>query len=299
MKLAINRHDDDAKIFAARSNVDPNQLPPIDPPPPSPPPPSHDEDPVAKARYEADTARAESERLKKRLDELSKQVLTDEQRARYAELEAKAREDEEKRLAERGEFDKWRSQIQDKHTRELESVRAETTAEAARREATEKELKDTLIGLAFSGATDLFGPSGKTTMLPDVAKAYFSGNVSVEMAKPQHGGGPEVRRVVVRDANGTVIVDPKTGHPMEFQAAMTELVMSHPQRIHMLRGSGKVGSGSAGGSNAGQETDLSKLKPQDFKDPAVRERVRRQYANKGGMQIGPAFDTLNDLKNKG
>lgn len=266
---------------------------PDDPPPV---PPTDADAQLQRAQYELETARAESTRIKRDLDEIRKQLPTDEQRARYAEMEAAFQKAEEDRLKKAGEFDAWRQQIQAKNDEQLSALRTETQNALALAGQHEKELNDTLIGLAFSGATDWFGPTGKTVLIPEVAQSYFARSVEIEVV-PSPSGGKASRRVVVRDANGTVIVDPRSGKPMPFSEAIGELITAHPQRQQFLRGSGKVGSGSTGGTGGADDIDLSKLKAADFHDPKVRERLRDQQTASGGMQVGPAFDRINRARN--
>lgn len=263
----------------------------VDPPsdPPQPPPPA---DPAEALRFEADQAKAAARALQKQLDELKSQLPSADQRAKWAELEAKDRADEEERLKKAGEFDAWRKQITDKHATDLEAERQRLANEAAAKAALEHELNDQQVSLAFSNATEWFGPNGKTVLLPDIAKSYFAPHVTVEVI-PQEGRSP-VRRVLVKDANGVVIVDPKTGRPAEFSWAIGEVVQAHPSKNSILRGSGKVGSGNAGGGNGGNAIDINNLKRQDFQRKEVREAVKEAQRQPGGLQIGPAWDRPRD-----
>jgi hypothetical protein len=279
------------KNIAVRYGVRTDRVDPVPPlPDPNPPaPPEPDADEVQRAKYEADVARAEGARLKKQLEEIQKQLPSQEDRARWSQLELEAQNTEEERKRKSGEFDSWRSQIEAKHAKALDDERQVVANAQAAAAATEKELNDTLIGLAFSGATEWFGEAGKTVLLPEIAQSYFAGNVAIEVL-PGVNGGPARRRVIVRGMNGTNIVDLKTGQPAAFDQAIGELIESHPRRKHIMRGSGKVGSGSAGGDNGLEGKDLANLKPSDFKDQKIRDAVRDSLAAPGGLQVGPGFD---------
>lgn len=243
---------------------------------------------VKKAAFERDQATAKAAKFQKELDELKKALPTDEQKARWAELESAAEKTEEERKKKAGEFDAWRTQIADKHAKDLEAERKRIEAETHKAAEIEKELHDTLKGLSFAGASDLFGPTGSTVLMPAIAQAYFANQV--EVVKDETSGA---RRVVVKDATGSVLVDPKTGAPMEFARAMKELIDSHPDRDHLLRGSGKVGSGSPGGGHgSGHQIDLNRLKPSDFHNPKVREALRQQSEGAGGLVVAPALRRL-------
>lgn len=263
--------------------------------PPQPPPP--DDDVIRQARIDADAAKAEAARLKREMDEIRKAVPSEEQRARWAELEERDRKAEEEKAKAAGNFDEWRRQINEKHAKDMDAERQMRENAAAQAAAIERDLQNTLVGQEFAKASDLFGPTGKTVLLPEVAQSYFASNVEVEVVAAANGG-PSGRRVVVKDHHGAVILDPKNGKPMPFAAAMAQLIDTHPQKAHLLRGSGKVGSNTTGGAHGGQDLDLSRLKAGDFADPAVRAAVRANQANAGGLQMGPAFDRMKPTRGK-
>ena len=263
----------------------------VEPPVPENTPPPPDTGELQRLQFEADQARAASSRLQKELEEIKKQLPSDEQRARWAELDAQYQTSEEQRKRKEGEFDAWRVSIQDKHTKELDAARQERANEVARAEATERELNDTLIGLAFSNATEWFGPTGKTVLTPAMAQAYFAPHVSIEVV-PGANGSPSRRRVIVKDARGVTIVDSKTGQPPSFGQAIGEVIESHPDKKQMLRGSGKVGSNSPGGESGIEGRDLSRLKPSDFQNQEVRDAVRESLTAPGGLKVGPGFDLI-------
>lgn len=245
------------------------------------------EDVVKRAAYERDNAKAEAQKLKRQLDELQKSLPSDEQKARWAELEKQHETAEEERKRKAGEFDKWREQINTKHESELKARERVAEEERNRTAQVNQELNNTLIGLQFAGASKLFGAAGKTVLPPDIAQSYFANRVEVQVDEKTGA-----RSVIVKDAHGTTIVDEKTGRPMEFEKAMTEVIDSYPAKELILRGSGKSGSNSPGGGHGLESRDLNNLRPSDFADPKVREAVRRQQAQAGGMQIGPAFDRM-------
>ena len=245
------------------------------------------DDAMKKLAFERDSAAAAAAKAKRELEDLRKGMPTDEQRARWADLEKQSESAEEERKRKAGEFDGWRTQITTRHD---EIVKAKDRAIEEERQKTasvEKGWNDTLIGLSFAGATDLFGPSGQTVLLPGFAQAAFASHVQVVVDDAGN------RSVVVNDGKGAPLIDPKTGAPLPFAKAMKELIESHPQKDDLLRHSGKVGSGSLGGTNTGSGgIDLTRLRPSDFRDPKVAQALRDRHANAGGMQIGTHFDTV-------
>jgi hypothetical protein len=242
---------------------------------------------TARRIYEADQAKAEAARLKKEIEEIRKGLPSDEQRARWAELEAEQQKAEEDRLKKAGEFDGWRTQVIERHQKEIDAERQNRANEAARASALETELRETLVAREFADATELFGPTGKTVLPPSIAKDHFARNVEVQV------GDNGSRTVVVKDSHNAVIVDPKSGRPMPFAKAMWEVIDAYPQKAQILRGSGKVGTNSSGGVYDGDGgIDTSRLKSSDFADKKVRDAVRAKMNVAGGLQIGPGFDRL-------
>ncbi len=255
--------------------------------PVAPPPPPNAEEEIQRQRYESDQAKAEAARLKRELEEIRKALPSDEQRTRWAELEAEQQKAEEEKARKAGEFDSWRQQLNERHQKEIEAERQNRTNEAARAAALENELRETLVAREFADATDLFGPTGKTVLPPSIAQSYFARNVEVQVSDAG------VRSVVVKDSHGAAILDPKTGRPMPFAKAMWEVIDAYPQKTQILRGSGKVGTNSSGGIYDGEGgIDVSRLKPSDFHDQKVRDAVRQKMNVAGGLQIGPGFDRL-------
>lgn len=248
---------------------------------------SGNEDAVKKLAFERDSARGETAKLKKQLDELQKNMPTEEQRAKWQEMEAAAAKAEEDRQRKAGEFDELRRQIVERHDGQIKAKDKALAEKQAERDAIDAELNNTLIGLQFAGAASLFGPNGKTVLLPEVAQSYLGNRVAIQ--RDEKTGA---RQVVVKDAHGQVILDPKSGQPMEFGKAMEEVIDAHPAKQALLRGSGKSGSNSPGGGNGLESKDLNNLRPSDFADPKVREAVRRQQSSAGALQIGPAWDKL-------
>lgn len=241
------------------------------------------DDAMKTLQFERDSARADLAKVNKQIEELKKTLPSEDQRKKWDEALKAQEHAEEERKKKAGEWDSLRQQLVDKHAKELDTA-------LSGKSAAEKELNDTLIGLAFAGATDLFGPgpTAKTVLLPEMAQAYFGAHVEVRIDDKTGK-----RQVIVKDGLGHPLLDPKTGQPMEFAKAMKEIVESHPQKDHLLRGSGKVGSGSTGGVNdTGGKFDPNKMTVADFRDPAKRDALRRQQAEAGGLSFGPAWDRV-------
>jgi hypothetical protein len=220
----------------------------------------------AKKAFDArQVAKREADELRKQLDAL-KGIDPEE----YRTLKQEREQAEQDRAKKAGEFDKLQQQLVTKHQSEL-------TAEQQKREAAEQRLQRTIIGRAFADAVDLFGPSGKTIYLPSDAERIFGDRVKVQ----------EDGTVAVVDANGDVILDSKTGKPATFAAAMEEYIDGLPDKQHRLRGSGKAGSGSSGGATASlsdHEIDVTRLTPDQRRDPKVLAALKAKRP-RGGMYV--------------
>lgn len=229
----------------------------------------------AEAR-KAFTARDE---IKNKLRDLEGRVLSDDDRKLFEKLRADAATTEEQRKRKEGEFDTWRADILKKHE---EAV----TGERTKREAAEVRLRQKLIGLEFAAASTLFGDNGKTVLTPDIAEAYFGRNVDIQT----DDDGTE--RVVVKGPDGHVIISAKTGKPAGFVEAMEEVIAGLPNRDRILRGSGKAGSGSPGGSKTGAPgaPDLQTLTERAAKgDKDAIKALKDRRSQSSAMVFGSAL----------
>ena len=207
-------------------------------------------------------------------------IVSEEQIARLKELEDAAAKAEEDKKRKAGEFDSLREQMTKKHAAELQAERERVTK-------AETRLHRTLISREFAAASDLFASDGKTVLPADVAETYFARFVSV-----QDDDAGDLR-VVVKGHDGQVILDAATGQPASFSAAIAEVIDGMPQekKDRILRGSGKAGSGSSGGSNTPvHQADVTELTQRANRgDKAAIDALRQRRANSGGLVMGTAF----------
>jgi hypothetical protein len=241
-----------------------------DPPPPSDPP---KDDLIPRA--EAKKAFEARDKAKKEADELRTRLATIEQAEK--DREAKA---EEERLKKAGEWEAMKQTLVSKHTTELEAERKACTQ-------LEQSYRQEKIEAAFLAATDLFGghDGSKTILTGDMANAYLGKYVSYEEVEV---AGKPVQTIVVRDPDGNILLDGK-GNPAKFAEAISELINQLPTKDRILRGSGKTGSGSSGGSTShSQPVDLRNLTPARLKDPKVIEALKAARPA-SGITMGAAF----------
>lgn len=221
-------------------------------------------------REEAKKAFQARDEVKKQLRELEQRVLKPEELEEFQRLRDMAAKQEEDRAKKAGEFEQLRVNLLKKHDEEL-------AAEKKRAEEADGRLRKTLIGLSFAQASEWFGKDGKTILTPEIAEAFYGKYVDLD--------GDQV---IVKDTQGQTILDARTGKPARFAEAIGELITSLPNKDHVLRGSGKTGSGSSGGSGGvAPTTDLGELTQRARKgDKAALDALRRQQESVGAMVLG-------------
>lgn len=230
---------------------------------------------------------------KKRLAELEEQglVITADQKKRLADLEKAAADAEEERKRKQGEFDSWRKDITTKHQTEI-GKRDETIT------TLQKEIENDKIAAAFGAALDLFGGGEKslTILTPTLASKTFSEYVKYEEFDFGDEDGGKRRVLVVRDLKGKIIRG-DGGVPAPFPEAIKRLIEQHPDKDHILRGSGKAGSGARGGSgDRSKHVDFHNLTPEQMRDPAIIEQAKRRTAAAGGIVYGDAWERAKAAK---
>ena len=125
--------------------------------------------------------------------------------------------------------------------------------------------------------------SYQTILTPEVAEAYYGRYVEVQEVNGR-------KSVVVKDPQGQVILDAKTGQPASFAVAIGELIDALPNKDRIIRGSGKTGSGSSGGAVGGHgQLDLRNLTPDQRRDPKVLAALRASLP-RGGVVMGEAYE---------
>lgn len=234
----------------------------------------------------AASAFANRDDIKKRIAELEKGQMTPEQRKEYADLKAAQAKAEEERKRKEGEFDTWRKDINDKHQTELKT-REDRIAEL------ERDIAQGEIRRAFLAETDYFGggENSKTVLVGELAVDALGRYVSYE--EYDFGGETGKKKaLIVRDATGKILYG-KDGRPAPFKEALDGLLGSHPGKDHILRGSGKAGSGARGDGvlDDKSKVDLSRsITREQARDPKVKAQLESVGA--GGLQMGRGFSRL-------
>lgn len=235
------------------------------------------------AYYQAEAKQAFKDRdaAKKALRDAQEKglIVTPEKLQRLQELEDAATKADEDRKRKEGEFDTLKTQLVDKHTKEITERDTKISTLAQRFQTTLKRAE-------FGQASELFGAHDKALTIFDAQMAEDVLGKYVHVEDTDDGG----HRIVVKNGKGQVIVG-KDGEPLPFAKAMVELIDGLPNKNRILRGSGTTGSGNSGGHGSGHGApNLDNLKASDFKDPKVRDAVRKKHDNAGGIRSGAIFD---------
>lgn len=241
-----------------------------EPPPPSLEPPADDLIPRAEAKKAFEARDKAKKELQSLLD--SGRVITDDQVEKYKKLEEAAAKSEEDRKRKSGEWDSLRTQLAEKHANEIKERDSKLSTLSQR-------FKNTVVRAEFGAASDYFNgsDSSKTILDVDLGMAFLGKFVQVEDTDDEIG-----YRVVVKKPNGDIIIG-DDGNPAPFASAIGELIKTLPNKDRILRGSGKTGSGSSGGSThaaaAADVTELTKLAQQGDKAAIEKLRARRNASN--------------------
>jgi hypothetical protein len=210
----------------------------------------------------------------------SGRVVTPEQFEKFRKLEEAAAKADEDRKRKAGEFDSLRTQLIEKHTTEIKERDSKLSQLSER-------FKSTVVRAEFGSAVDYFSgsESSKTILDVDLGMAALGKYVQVEDTDDDIG-----YRVVVKSPKGDTILG-ADGNPASFTEAIGELIKLLPNRDRILRGSGKTGSGSSGGSTvAGKSADLAELTrraERGDKEAIAALRARRNAGS--GVVMGSAF----------
>jgi hypothetical protein len=227
--------------------------------------------------------------LKNRMRELESRVMSDEDRKLFDTLKTQQEKAEEERKRKEGEFDSWRAQAEKKHEAAMKAKDEAIAEREAKLSSGERDFDNLMIENAFSAASEWFGPLAKTHYNARAGQRIFAEFVEVE--KTEDANGRISRRVVVKNPDGEIIRNTKTGQPESFALAIGELLAALPDKNEHLRGSGKPGSGNSGAGSGleGAILDASKLTPEQRSDPKVIARLRQQRP-KAGMVFGTAYN---------
>lgn len=250
------------------------------------------DEPIKKLQFERDSERAKAERFAKELNDLKGRMPSQDDLDRWRSLEEAAAKADEERAKKAGEFDGILKQRDEKFERERKSFEQQLAERDAKAKAAESELERSMIASEFGSATDWFGgETARTILKPTRAHQILGDHVKVETYEDN---GRTKRRVIVTDLNGEPIYDTKTRQPASFSQAIGELIEMLPDKNDILRGSGRTGSGSSGGTTTGSDRSVVDVRVAQradvFRDPKAVQQMKDQMDRSGGLQSGPGWD---------
>lgn len=234
---------------------------------------------------EAKKAFLARDEVKQKLRDIEGRVITDDDRVLFEKLRKEHADLEEQRKLKAGEFEAAKQELEKRHATETGKLKDQLATIS-------KRLRDREVDNAFFGATEYFGGNdAKTILPPDIARDSLGKYVEVQ--EVDLGDGTKATQVVVKDARGETIRG-DDGKPAPFAEAIGTLILGLPNKDRILRGSGKVGSGSSGGAHgaAYNQSDLdADVKAVQRGDKEAMKRLQARQGRIGGMVRGAAFET--------
>ena len=142
------------------------------------------------------------------------------------------------KLEEKGEWDRLKAQMLEAHTKELETVRGESTTKVSELESVlanmRREIHELTIGRSFSESSYI---RDDLTLTPAKARIIYGGHFELQDGKIVAYDKPAGAE------NRTMFID-GDGEPLAFDKAMQKLVELDPDRDNLLRSKIRAGSGS-------------------------------------------------------
>lgn len=178
--------------------------------------------------------RAESAKYRTKVRELEEKMAKFDEidPDEYRQLKQSQKEAENKKLEEKGEFEKLKGQMVESHQKELDKLQGEIENLKQQIAGSEGELNTTILQheIAVAAAT-------AKAINPKLVEMVAMQQMKVEK-------GEDGRRVIkVLDADGNRRMDVKTGEPLTITQVIEEMKMT-PDYAHLFAG-GKAGGGSS------------------------------------------------------
>lgn len=159
--------------------------------------------------------------------------MKDEQKAREAEAAKKAKDEEERRLRDAGQFEALRERMAEEHKREMEAARGQVTELDTTVNSLKTQIESLTMGAAFGSSRFL---SEETIIGPSKARIIYGAYFDVE-------GGNLVPYNAPRGSDKRVKIVDARGQPKNFEEAIKEIIEADSDRDRILRPRQKAGSG--------------------------------------------------------
>lgn len=178
--------------------------------------------------------RKEKERkLQEELDTLRKQV-GDLNLDEVRQLLEQKKQDELKKMEERGEFDRIKQQMVEEHNRQQDQLKQQIADLQKQLSERDDKVNELSIGNSFSQSNYI---ANELTLTPSKARALYGAHFELEDGQVVAYDKPRGA------ANRTVLVD-GAGNPLSFDKAMQKIIEADPDRDSLIRSKFRQGSGS-------------------------------------------------------
>lgn len=195
--------------------------------------------------------RKEKERkLQEELDTLRKQV-GDLNLDEVRQLLEQKKQDELKKMEERGEFDRIKQQMVEEHTKQQDQLKQQIADLQKQLSERDDKVNELSIGNSFSQSNYI---ANELTLTPSKARALYGAHFELEDGQVVAYDKPRGA------ANRTVLVD-GAGNPLSFDKAMQKIIEADPDRDSLIRSKFRQGSGSHSKQTSQPKTPAKHLSP--------------------------------------
>lgn len=150
------------------------------------------------------------------------------------ELLKQQKELEQKKLEDKGEWDKLKAQMVEESNKVVEALKGDLSAKDAELQALRNQISELTIGNAFTGSKFI---TEELTLTPAKTRVIYGQHFEFQDGKVVAFDKPASAK------DRTVLVDAQ-GEPLQFEAALKKLVEIDPERDQLLRSKMKPGAGS-------------------------------------------------------
>lgn len=181
-----------------------------------------------------------------------------------AKMEAERRAAEQKKLEEKGEWEKLKAQMAEEHEKATAGYKQQIKDLESKIQGENAKIAELTVGSAFSASEYL---KSKTILPPNKARALFGAYFDIAE------DGKVIGYDKPRGTSGRTQLVDQSGNPLAFEAAIEKIISSDPDSEAFIRAPGKNGAGS--GTTGGSETK----KPEQNKAQSSIDMIRAGLKN--------------------
>ena len=168
-----------------------------------------------------------------------------------AKLDAERKAAEQKKLEEKGEWEKLKAQMAEEHEKATAGFKQQIKDLEAKVSAETNKIAELTVGSAFSASDYL---KSKTILPPNKARALFGAYFDIAE------NGAVVGYDKPRGSEGRTQLVDQSGNPLAFEAAIEKIITSDPDGEAFIRAPGGNGAGSST-SGGGSKQPKNEEKP--------------------------------------